>query len=326
MSKINLYCIDRKFKISVLATTLFIFSSSNGVAQERPQGILEKGLALINEESSVSVRYRNEHKANNSLHEDQLQYRVDIKMKFQLTSDNKLFLKTRVLTGGDFDSAWNDSDIGKVDGDGNILPAIRHLYIDYSPTSNVNLQVGAIPVTGTDLIGQSPLSIDTDGWVDGARASYSKLASWADKIVVTIGQMDEYEDTNFFSRQWGSPNYIQVHIQGDLSRHFKYATEVTKLNQEKNLRGILEITLKDLVSFIDTVAIEEMISLDQSNHKGFGVTLKKSINNWKFSGGYVYKRAYMNEQSNTILLNDFYVNGHQVFLQVEKKQNGVPHI
>lgn len=282
----------------------------------------------VEEESSASLRYRNQHRNDGSQSHNQVQYRLDLQLKFQLTPDGKLVLRSRALTGGRFDSAWDETGVGE-NVDGNVNFRMRQLFLDYSPAANLNIQGGSIPVMHSSIKGKGALSVDTDGWVDGGRVSYAKLASWASQIVVTVGQVDEYQTTNMFKRGWGSPNFVQVHIQGDLTEQIRHLAEFTRIGEDNYLRMMAEIALKDVVPFIDSVVLEDIVRIGEGGGQdGFGAAVKKAIGDWKVTGQYSYKSAYISRTgSGALLLEDFYRQGHQISVQIERKTKwGTPYV
>lgn len=283
---------------------------------------------FVDEETSASIRYRNQHRNDGTRSHNQAQYRLDLHLKFQLTPEGKLVLRSRALTGARFDSAWDETGIGdSVDRSFNLR--MRQIFLDYSPTENLNVQGGSIPVMHSSIKGKGALSIDTDGWVDGARVSYAKLASWAKQITVTVGQVDEYQSTNMFRRGWGSPNFIQVHVQGDMLERMRHVLEYTRLGEDDYLRVMAEIALVDIVPFIDSVVLEDVVRLGgDGGQDGFGAAIKKAIGDWKITGQYSYKSAYISRTGEgALLLEDLYRQGHQITVTVERKTRwGTPFV
>src|SRR6185369_4396290 len=147
----------------------------------------------------------------------QLQGKVDVLMGVKILPSGKLQVHARVLSGSDYQNAYNNTGIGN-NTDLSKTMGLRQLYVDIRPSENLMIQGGSMaPIPQGLADARGALSLDTSGWVDGARASYANLASWADRIVVTVGQVGEFDKVNLKDRVnplTTKPNFMQIHVQG----------------------------------------------------------------------------------------------------------------
>lgn len=281
------------------------------------------------EESSVTVRARNEHDNAGTTTKNQLQYNVDVKMQLVLSKDGKWKINSRVKTGSTFDGGWNDAGVGNNTRFGKDI-ALRHLFLQYQIDKDNQASVGWLPILPNSEV-KGVFNFDDDGWIDGARLQSENVAKWANKITVTVGRIDQLTETAALSRGIGTPNVIQVHVQGKLSKRLSYALEGTQFDSsergsEQYLRAIGEIATEDLVSFVDKVVVEHLLQNSDRPLQGFAVGAKKALGEtWSLTAQYSYKgkdvTAY---QKYFAPREDFYREGHQVSLVATKKFKNSP--
>jgi hypothetical protein len=278
--------------------------------------------------SSVSIRYRNQTDIDKNKTHDQTQHRLDLRMGFKILPDGKLRVVTRATSGNSFADAWNETGLGKTAPNSEFnLPKVRQAYLDYSPTANLNLQGGFLAPTPDMASGA--LSIDEDGWVDGGRAAYSNLASWANKIVVTVGRVADYDKVNILDRSLKQdPNFLQVHVTGNLGARTKYMVEGTDFEEQQYVRAMVELAVRDITKFVDAVVVEEMMKRGDNTHQGFAASLKKAVGQTNIVTQYSYKTADLSlEAANRMPLQDEYRQGHQMTLKLDRATKiGTPFI
>lgn len=269
-----------------------------------------------------NFRWRDQHDNKGKETFDQAMYAVDMKVTFQLTEDGKLKLKSRVQTGnGKFDGDSENLGIGNNTHTQKDL-FVKQLYLDYTISKSASAQLGAIPVLPSGIVGA--LNIDGDGWVDGARMNFLVSDhSWIKQVNVTVGEVDEYTTPNALERKVSKPNFVQVHIRGNLAKIAGYTLEATNFHDEQFLRGILDIAMKDIVGFVDKIVIEEMISSKDSAQKGFAVSLSKTLKDVGLTLQYTDKSAYISQTGPKFLaLEDYYRPGKQVTFKIERNMHG----
>src|SRR4051812_32418466 len=98
-------------KLFLLTFTL-VLSFQYSLFAEEPTSKAEKAALEIFDGSSAGYRYRDQHKPNGDPTADQAQYRMDLKLAIPLTSDGRLKLKARILSGSSYESSWNNSGQG----------------------------------------------------------------------------------------------------------------------------------------------------------------------------------------------------------------------
>lgn len=302
-----------------LLTAALLISPQIQAEESNLKKALQEAFADALDGSSGAVRYRIFHKNDGSLSKDHLQYRLDMRVGIKILADGSLKVKSRVMTGNSYDASWNETGVGRESGDFASTFGARNLFLEFTPSERFNLQAGALMTTPPNMNTSGALALDGDGWIDGARASYSNPEIWADSISVTVGQVDEYGRSNTFSRQTDDINFIQIDIRGDLSKHAVLTTELTQFESVEYARFMIEVLTKDVVSFIDSVVVEEMLSSENDAHQGFAMSLKKAIRTWKLALDYTFKGEQISGfDEKKLQLEDLYRQGHQVTIGVDK--------
>jgi len=273
-------------------------------------------------DSSAGLRYRNQHKPNGDLTNNQIQYRVDMRMAIPLTADGKLKVKARILTANTYDGSWNNAGVGNHTKFQDDL-GVRQFYLEYTPNGFVTIETGAMGNNTPGLASGTPLSPDGDGWIDGARATYrtgSKENLSIEQMSVTVGRVSDLNKTNFYDRNWNTdPNFVQVDLKGRINKYVSVTGQATQIEETNYLRGIVELATKDLVSFVDKVVIEDLIRGQGRAQQGFALGAQKAVGAWSFVGEYSFKSADIGKAGPTNLMyEDFYKAGHQVTFSVER--------
>lgn len=303
----------------LLAATLLITPQIQAAEESNLKKALQEAFAEAFDGSSGAVRYRIFHKNDGALAKDHLQYRLDMRVGIRILADGSLKVKSRVMTGNSYDASWNETGVGREAGDFATSLSSRNMYLEFTPSESFNLQAGALMTTPPNMNTSGALALDGDGWVDGARASYSNPEIWADSISVTVGQVDEYGTSSAWGRETDDINFIQIDIRGDLSKHAALTTEVIQFESVEYARFILEVLTKDVVSFVDSVVVEEMLSSENDTHQGFALSFKKAISTWKLALDYTFKGEQISGfDEKKLQLEDLYRQGHQVTIGVDK--------
>lgn len=308
-------------RLSVLNAVLFsVLFTGHTYAQDKS--------ILTFEGSSFSLRARNQHKNSGERSHNQLQYNVDLKVQLRLDKDGKWRIIGRTKTGKSFESGWNDLGVGNDKSFADDL-ALRQLYVQYE-SDGVAASLGALPVV-PDSAAKGIFAYDEDGWVDGGRLSTTTLSSWAKKVTVTFGRIDDLDTPSVLSRGIDSPNVIQVHVQGKISQRVGYMVEATQfdsteLGSEQYLRAVTDIAVDDVVSFIDKIVLESLAQNNESPLQGFAVSAKKALAcNWSVAAQYSFKGEELaNQEDHYAPRNDQYRVGHQLSLQLTKKFTSIP--
>jgi hypothetical protein len=273
-------------------------------------------------DSSIGVRYRNEHDNNDKETKDQVQYNVDMHIQLRLDQDGKWKLMSRTETGKTFSTGWNDAGIGN-NTTFSSAANVRQLYMQYESAGNTS-SVGALPVIPNAQT-KGAFSFDDDGWIDGARLESTHLGSWAKRVSVTVGRIDP-ANPSVFKRDIAAPNVVQIHVQGNIGKRVTYMLEGTEFNpalapSEQTLRALVEIATKDTLHFIDKVVLETLVQNSDKPVQGFALSTQTALTStWSLTAQYTHKGHEMTANESVYApREDFYREGDQASLFLTKK-------
>lgn len=295
------------------------------VAAAKPAKAAGPASRITFTDSSVAVRFRNEHDNNGQETKDQLQYDVDLRIQLRLDKDGKWKLMSRTETGKTFAAGWNDIGIGN---NTSFVDAfnVKQLYLQYEAAGN-KVSAGALPVT-PNAQAKGAFSFDDNGWIDGTRLETTNLGNWAKQVSVTVGRIDQLGTPSVFSRKVGAPNLIQIHVQGNLSKRVAFMLEGTEFNpktapSEQFLRALVEVATKDTLHFIDKVVLETLVQNSKTPIQGFAFSAQSALTKtWSLTAQYTHKGHEVSAgESSYAPREDFYREGDQANLMITKKLN-----
>jgi hypothetical protein len=272
------------------------------------------------EEVGGGMRARNRHRENGTLQNNQLQYRFFVKVGIPLTPDGKLKVRARIASGSKFESMWDETGIG-TNTERNLKMVPRDLFVEYTPSKALFFQAGSLPVMADQIKGKAVQNIDVDGSFIGARAGYSGLNSWANQIVVSVGEMDDFTQPNVLKADFSKPNFLQVHVQGKISKRFSHVFEATSFEDSEYVRAMVETSVKDVLGFLaDSIVVEELIQAEGEHHQGFSASAKKAIGTWHLLSQYSFRGSQIGKSSpqNLILDDQYNLSGHSIGMDVKK--------
>lgn len=318
-----------KKRLGLSAGLLVLAMAGAASAQEaKPQTQdLSPQLRDVFNDSSISIRYQNLHDNNDVKVRDQGEYKLDLRMKLRvIPGSNKLQVVARAVTGTAFDYAHNQMGLGDTAPEGSRNIDLRNVYGTWDMTPHFNLQGGALETLPAGTKGA--LSIDENGWVDGGRASFSNLKAWANQVVVTVGRVAEFDTPSVLDRSFDDVNFIQVHVRGNLHPRLAYMAEGTDFEEQKYLRGMVELAVKDVTRFVDAIVLEEMMKTGDKNHQGFAASLKKAIGATNLMTQYSYKTADLSlRAANRLPLQEEIKQGHQLTFKADRPMRyGTPYV
>jgi hypothetical protein len=246
-----------------------------------------------------------------------------LNLQFRLDQEGKWHLVSRIKSGRNFSTGFNNAGIGNGSKfDDHFGP--RELYLKYDADGN-SASIGALSVLPSADV-KGVFSYDEDGWVDGARLETTKLGSWAKRVSVTVGRIDKLNTPSLLQRDIGAPNFIQVHVVGNISQRVGYVLEGTNFSSptagdQQFLRAAVSVATKDIVGFIDSVVIEQLFQNSSKPLQGFAVTAKTALSKtWSLSTVFSSKGHDISAGESTYApREDFYREGDQVSVFVTKK-------
>lgn len=274
--------------------------------------------------STAGFRYRNQHNNANTETIDTTQVLLDMQVALRLDKDNKWKVISRIKTGPTFLQPWVDDGIVG-DKPMNVHGfSMRQLYVEHTG-DGYQADVGFMPVLpNADINGT--FAYAGDGWLDGARFAKLDLAKWAKRVTVSVGRIDDLNSPAIADRGVKSPNTIIVSVQGAISDKIGYALEGSSSNpngpvaNEQWMRGMLNIATKDVVKFIDKVALEAMVQNSSNALQGVSIGATKVIDtDWSLTGTYSVKGQNLaSREAQYGQRSYFYRQGHQATAQIQR--------
>lgn len=243
------------------------------------------------------------------------QYRFIGDGYLQLSESGCARARGELATGPKFSSNWDDTgvDFGSTKTDSDLNLNLRRAYIDIGCTNDdVSWQAGAMPTYTPGVLG-----VKEDGWVDGTRFTF-KLDNFFDlskgtnsKIVITLGQVDQYDDPSVFERDRDELNYVQIATSSKLTDRVTAFTDYTNHDTNDYLRGGLQISVADLVAIADSVNLEELIA--NNNQQGLIGSANKKVGQWDVKAAVSsVKKDHFHENTINLPKEDFYGEGENV--------------
>tara|TARA_B100001248_G_scaffold261335_2_gene252181 strand:+ start:7246 stop:8355 length:1110 start_codon:yes stop_codon:yes gene_type:complete len=269
--------------------------------------------------SLFGVRYRNEvREAVNGSDINRLQYQVKLKLNIPISDNVKL--KIEPQTGDNsWSSGWDDAASVDDNSQAEFAMTMRRMYLEGKLGEDTIWQVGSMPSRYKGSM-STPLNVDTDGWVSGARAVHQVNKGIINQVSATYGQID-FSDADFYDRSWDldENEYAQIQVDGKVNDTIGFNTEFNRVHDEDYMRAQVNIDLKKLTGLMATyIIIEEVRSLDgnfDSLGQSVGV-LKKDVN-WRMQAAYV-----RNDQAPVVRRMTFgptRPEGEQLFFFYERK-------
>lgn len=244
-------------------------------------------LADIFDGTQVGLRYRLQ-RIGSEISHNRIQFQVRIKAEIPLS--DKVSLHVQPQTQGDsFSSGWsnlvNIDDASEIEFD----LKLRRLYLEGKPTERFTWQVGALQ-TRTGGLESTPLTLDSDGWIDGGRIIMTINKSSGDfsleRISITGGALDPTEG-NVFARKFDIEEnpFAQVQIQGAIAKKLKLMAEYNKIGPREYVRANFSFDVREhLGAIASSLFFEEVHSVGADpgqdfRGRSFGVTNEGK--NWK---------------------------------------------
>jgi len=195
-----------------------------------------------------------------------------------LTSDGCFKLAGRLATGKAYNSEGDDTGLGNEDYDMHLN--LRHMYIDSQCFEKFRIQFGAMPTTTSS----GTLGLANTGWIDGAKISYSETEKnrvWN----VVVGEVDEFNSPNVFSRSFHSPNNYKLEVIQNFEDQSKVTVSASRFEDQSYLRWVIEKALHVESQFLAAHQIQlQKIQLEQitadTDHLGALAQLNSKVGMW----------------------------------------------
>lgn len=244
--------------------------------------------------TSLGIRYRLEER-NDTIDINRLQFQIKMKGNIPITDQLDLILQPQ--TGGDrWSSGWG-TDIPLDDDDGTeteLSFRFRRIFLEGKPNENILWELGAMPSKSKGVM-STPLGVDSDGWVDGARVMIFTNTPEIERINVTAGSLD-LSDADFFHRNWNpfEDGYFQIQTRGTIVDRFTYYAEYNRIQDENQMRGVFNIDVDDMIGPVASdIYIEQLIGMDDGiDDIGRTIGMMRKREKYKIQAAYV-----VNDQS-----------------------------
>lgn len=306
--------------MKTVTSALILFLGSACLAQSAAAPIDDPLISL--KDSSISVRDRDQHSNTGDRLVGQAQYDLELNLQLRLDESGKWHVVSRLKTGPTFNTGFNNAGIGNdTKLDSTIAP--RELFLKYESDGNV-ASVGAL-TTLPSPEAKGVFSYDEDGWIDGARLEKTGLSTWAKRVSITVGRIDQINTPSFIDRGVGAPNVIQVHVIGNINSRIGYVLEGTRMQPSgqpsaEYLRAVIQIATKDILKFVDTVSVEQLFQNSSVPVQGFALSAKTIIaTDWSLTEQFSH-RGHDVSAADSVYgpREDFYREGDQISLFVTK--------
>lgn len=234
-----------------------------------------------------STRYRlirNSADVNTSNH---MQYRDQIRFRFNLDPKKRYTVNVGTFTGSQYIASWNNLGPGTGTFDGKSL-YMRQLFFSATPVAGVEGQVGSLyPNRGEHT---EYTTYDDDGWVTGGRVSVRRPKSlYFDEVSLTHGTVASTGTPNLWKR-WDdldSTNYTQVLVDKRFSQLISASVDYTRHATRDTLRGGVTMRFSAKAP-IQNLRYEQYIrTTDPGSAAGFSFAAERTLNKWaRLQAGY----------------------------------------
>lgn len=237
-------------------------------------------LADLVKDSTITLRWQIDGDKNENITVNGLLIRPRLNITIPLS--NKLKFKLEAQTGQTYSSGWGR--LVTFDGTDENFPKdfrVRRIYFDYDLSENAKVQYGALQ-SNTPWSQNRPFSLDTDGWIDGLRASFKNVYRRIDQIHITLGMLDPRQSPNAFDRNLNAfeADFIQISIAGEIDPRLNYVLEANHLGSvdESFTRLDLDLKVDDWArKIIDRVRSEFVVDLETGRLVAASSGLVKNI-------------------------------------------------
>ena len=236
----------------------------------------------------LSTRYRLIRNSADVTTSNHMQYRDQIRFRFNLDPKKRYTVNAGVFTGTQYIASWNNLGPGTGTFDGKSV-YMRQLFFSAAPVTGVEAQVGSLyPNRGEDT---EYTTYDDDGWVTGGRVSLRRPKDlFFDEISLTHGTVTSIATPNLWKR-WDdldATNYTQVLVDKRVSQLLSASVDYTRHASRDTLRGGIAMRFKASAP-IQSLRYEQYIrTTDPGSAAGFSLAAERVLNKWaRVQGGYV---------------------------------------
>jgi hypothetical protein len=236
---------------------------------------------------AIGTRYRYIESSADVVTSNHMQYREQIRARFNLDSKKRYTINAGAFAGNQFISSWDNLGPGTGDFDG-ADHYLKQLYVDAAPVKGFEAQFGGLYVIRGEVT--EYVSYDDDGYLVGGRASIRLPKSlYLDEISVTHGHLGPSNQPNLWDR-WkllDNTNYTQVLGAKRFSQMVSSSLDYTHYQDTDTIRGAITLHFKPKAA-ISTLRYEQYVRTSEPNSAaGFNLSAERPITKWvRLQGGY----------------------------------------
>lgn len=234
----------------------------------------------------LSTRYRFIRNSADVTTSNQMQYREQIRFRFNVDAKKRYTLNAGLFTGSQYIASWNNLGPGTGDFDGK-SHYMRQIYFAAAPVAGIEGQVGSLFVNRGEHTEFT--TYDDDGWVTGGRVSVRRpKALYFDELSVTRGAIASTATPNLWKR-WDDLedlNYTQVLAAKRFSQMVAASMDYTRHGRTDTLRGAVALRFK-AGSALSALRYEQYVRVSDPDGAGFAVTAERPVTKWvRLQAGY----------------------------------------
>jgi hypothetical protein len=234
----------------------------------------------------LSTRYRFIRNSADVVTSDHMQYREQVRARFNLDARKRYTINTGLYSGNNFIGSWNNLGPGTGDFDGSDH-YMKQLYVDAAPVAGLDLQGGGLYINRGEHTEFT--TYDEDGYLIGGRVSVRQpKVLYVDELSVTHGMLGPAGVPNLWKR-WDDAddtNYTQVLAAKRFSQMVSGSFDYTNFAHTDTVRGAVLLRFKAGAP-LSTLRYEQYVRTSEPDAAGFAVTAERPITKWvRLQGGY----------------------------------------
>lgn len=272
----------------ILRSAVLLLASCGTVAAQTPARAPEPPLRRWFEfqQFVLGTRYRFIRNSADVTTSDHMQYREQIRFRFNVDAKKRYTLNAGVFTGTQYVASWNNLGPGTGEFDGR-SHAMRQIYFSATPVTGLEGQLGSLFVSRGEHTEFT--TYDDDGWVTGGRLSVRRPKSlYVDELSVTRGVVASTTTPNLWKR-WDDLddlNYTQLLAAKRFAPVVAASMDYTKHGRTDTLRAAVSLRFRH-ASPLAALRWEQYARLSEPDGAGFAVTAERPVTKWvRLQGGY----------------------------------------
>lgn len=235
---------------------------------------------------ALSTRYRFIETSGDRTTSNDLQYREQIRARFNVDAKKRYTLNAATASGNSFTSSWDYTGWGINDGDYH-NHFVKQLYFSAIPVTGVEIQYGGIGIVRGEAT--EITTYDEDGFLMGERVSVRRPKQlYLDEITVTRAKIGPPAKPNVFDRFefLDDPDYTQVLGDKRFSQLFSGSLQYERQTGADIVRAAVTFRFKP-TALITGARYEMYHRFNQEEATGFAFSADRPITKWvRLTAGY----------------------------------------